>query len=212
MQLSASGESCLYRAFRSGLCSDKKASYGLTCIYQLYFLFVPEAHDHLALMSCTVDDIRYHCTGGGKLACAPSVVHGISQHIAGDKYRIEHSVYHGQGMVLGKHERCHHNFRCVIVNRTASAQQLDGILCSIGIFKIRCGDLRNTLGRDFLGIHVFTKHQRRQNRDLTAGIIAFHIRLRIALRIAFVLCFLQNGIEIRAFFFHFAQDIVRGTV
>ena len=66
----ASGERCCNRIFRSGLCPDEETSLGLADVCQLYFLFVPEAHDHLALMSCTVDDIRYYRAGGGKLTCA----------------------------------------------------------------------------------------------------------------------------------------------
>ena len=53
-------------------------------------------------MSCTVDDIRYYRAGGGKLTCAPSVIHGISQHVAGDKYSIEYTMYHGKRMFFGK--------------------------------------------------------------------------------------------------------------
>ena len=200
----SAGERCLDRIFRSGLCSDEEASPGLADVCQLYFLFVPEAHDHLALMSRTVDDIRYDRTGGGKLTGAPSVIHGISQHIAGDKYGIEHTVYHGKRMLFGKQERCYHNLRSIVINGAASAQQLDGMIRGIGIFEIRRGDLRDALGGNLLGIHIFAEHQGRQDRNLTAGIVAFHIRFRITLRISLVLCFLQHGGKISALFFHFA--------
>lgn len=74
------------------------------------------------------------------------------------------------------------------------------MICGIGIFEIRCCDLSDTFGGNLLGIHIFTEHQGRQNCNLTAGIITFHIRFRIALRIAFVLRFLQNRSKVRTLF------------
>ena len=162
-------------------------------------------------MSCTIHHIRYHCACGGKLSGAPSVIHGVSQHIAVYTDCIKHVVYHIKRMIPADHERGNHSIKSAVL-LLALGKQLDGLSHLTCINKICCCNLRNSLCINIFVFYILSTHQGGKDCNFTACIISFHIRLRISFGIALFLCLLQHIIKICTFLLHFSQNVVSGSV
>ena len=159
----------------------------------------------------TVNDIGYNRACCRQLTCSCSIIHCIPQCIAMYQNTVKYIIYKIKRVLVIDHARCYHG-KIFAVHFFAHGKQLDRIACFFCICKIICSNLCNTLCINILKIYIFTIDQRRKNGDLTTCIITFHICFRIALRIAFVLCFLQHCIKIRTFLFHLGQNVVCCTI
>ena len=80
------------------------------------------------------------------------------------------------------------------------------------IFEIFGSDPGDTLGPYLLPVSLLMRDHRYKDRDLSACIISLDISLGIALRIALLLRFLKNSVEISTFTFHLGKDIICSSV
>ena len=118
-----------------------------------------------------------------------------------DADRVEHPVYHIKGMRLANHKRRHHSV-IFSVFLSAEGKELDGLSAGMSVRKIRRGDFRDSLRVNILIFHGLSAHKGGQNRNFAAGVVSFHIRFRVPLRIALFLGFLQHFFITGAVFFH----------
>ena len=178
---------------------------------KLRILPIPEAHDHFTHMPCAVHHVRYHRAGCGKLSRSSSIIHGVAQHVPVDKDRIKHSVYHRKRMRLADHKGGDLGMPSALL-LPSLCQKLDSHPAGMGIGKIRFRDFSDSFRINILIIYVFSVHKGGKNGNLAAGVIPFHVRLGIALRIALLLGFFQSFLKSGPLLFHFGKDIVGGAV
>ena len=163
-------------------------------------------------MPCTINHISNNCASGGQLSCSPSVIHGITQHIAGDEYGIKHIIYHCKGMLSANHGRCYHGKHLILTDCLAHGKQLYGLARLMGILKVSSAQSCDTLGKYLIRIHIFPHHQGRKDGNFPTCIMAFHVSRRITLSIPLLLRLLQYRGKIGSLFIHLAQDIIGGSV
>ena len=184
---------------------------GIVEIIKRELLLSPINRDRLALVHHFVHHISNDSAGRRELSCSASVEHGVTQHISMNENRIENAVHAVERIVRSQKERRHHG-KIVPLQLATVGQKFDRHTQSFRVTDIGCGDLRDTLGVDILVIHLLIKSQGGKDSDLPAGIITFHIRLRIALRITQSLSLLQHIVKIGTLLNHFRQDVICGSV
>ena len=96
----------------------------------------------------------------------------------------------------------------MIIMTFAGRDQFDRHFQFLCVKHIFLCDLCDTFCINILKINLLPGDERRKDRDLAAGIISFHIRFRIALRIAVVLSLFQDLIIISPFIKHLTEHIV----
>ena len=128
-----------------------------------------------------------------------------------DKHRVKRILDRGQGVLRRDQHRMNLYLNAVpIVPR--HAQKLDLIAELMGIADILRGNLRDSLGVNLGEGHTGVKRQAGHNRDLSARVVAFHIRGGIRLGITQLRGLGQRLLVIHAFVGHFAQNIIGGAV
>ena len=120
-----------------------------------------------------------------------------------DHDRIKYIVDTEQRAVTVDHHRAYHRI-VFVADPLAGCQQFDGRAKCFRIPDIRRSDVCDSLGIDFLKIHMMTECQRRKNRDLSAGIPALDICCRVSLRIAEFLRILQHILKLGTVTCHLA--------
>ena len=158
-------------------------------------------------MDRSIYNIGYNCTCGRKFTCAGTIKHYFAKHITCYRNRIKHTIYAIQWLRGIYHLRSHHSIY-IISNFFACTKNFDRCIDLLCIFKIFRCDLGNTFCINILIINLLTICQRRQNGNLTAGIVTFHICRRIFFCISEFLGLFQDNIKIRPFFCHFRQNKV----
>ena len=105
------------------------------------------------------------------------------------KNRIEYSVYAVKRIISIHKMRSHHCDHAVI-RHTAGSKQLDRFLHRFCIGDLCRRNFCDALCINIRKINAFSISKGRKDRDLAAGIMPLHIRFRIPLRIALLLCIL----------------------
>ena len=94
----------------------------------------------------------------------------------------------------------------------AGRQKFDGHSHFLCVHHIFSRHFCNAFCIDIFEVHLLAGDQRRKDRDLPAGVIAFHIRLRIALRIPFILRLFEDLVIVRALVKHLCEHIICRSV
>ena len=115
-------------------------------------------------------------------------------------------------MFSGKHKGRYHGGQLSVFLYLRHCQQSDlPSLCS-GEFEICQRNPADPLCMNFSGFHCLSRSQCRKDRRLTASVMSFHIRLRIALRISQLLSLLQDLVIIRLLRLHSGKDVIGGAI
>ena len=128
-------------------------------------------------------NIRNDSACGRELSGSASVEHGSAQHVALYQNAVKYIIYGIQRMILSDHDRCDPCVNLIAVH-AAGSKQLHGSSKLICILEIHIGNLRDALSTDILIVYFFSGCHCCKDRDLSAGIIALYICLRIAFCIA----------------------------
>ena len=148
-----------------------------------------------------VDHVGDDGAGRGKLSRAASIVHGITQGVAADKDGVKHIVHAVKRIFLPDQERGHHGV-IFPIHLSDAGKQLDELVHFMRVKEVLAGDFRDSFRVDLFVTGGFSCHEGGENGNLAAGVIALHIRFGIAFRVALLLCFLQAGLKVTAFFRH----------
>ena len=158
-------------------------------------------------MSCAVHHIGNHRARRRQLSRPAAIIHGISQHIPVHIHGIKNIVHTVKRMLPGDQKRRNHCEKSLL-RIPAQCQKFYRLVHLFRIFKISRGNPGNSLRIDILIVHVFSRHEGRENRNLPAGVVPLHVSLRISLRVAFILRLLQYLVKIDAFLVHLCENIV----
>ena len=151
----------------------------------MYLKFFASPADLLRLIAKTDrgDHVADNRAGGRELSGSASVEHGGSEHVSDYLDPVKY-IGHSVQRIFGIHkDRCNLKIHLSVTVYTRS-EELDRRSHAGRIAGIQPGDLCNSLRRDLLVIDFFSGNNCGQDRDLSAGVVAFNIRLRIALRVA----------------------------
>ena len=154
-----------------------------------------------------VHHVGHHRAGSGQLACTASIEHHVAQHVSLGENRVEHAVHAVERMHLVDQEGRYHGEELSVL-LLAHGQQLHGPAQLFRVLDILRRDLCDAFRVNILKIYLAAADQGGQDGDLPAGVVAFHIRLRIALRVALCLGVLKRRVEINAAVAHFRQNII----
>ena len=91
-------------------------------------------------------------------------------------------------------------------------QQLDEQVHFLRVQEVLMGDLRDAFRMDLLIADGLSRHEGSQDGDLAAGVVPFHIRFGIALRIALFLGLLQAFLKAASVLGHMGEDVIGGPV
>ena len=135
------------------------------------------------MMVCVLDcfhNVCDNCTGGWQFAGTASVEHGSSKHISFYHDPVEYIIHGIQRVVFSDHDRCYPGMNLFSVHAAGTKQLYRGskLVC---ILKVHICDFGNTFCADVLVVYFFSCCHRCEDRDLTAGIVAFYVCLWVAL-------------------------------
>ena len=159
----------------------------------------------------SLNDVRHNRAGCWKLSCPASIEHGGSQHISLYHDPVKHIIDRIQGIILLDHHRSNKGIN-LASRHTAGAKKLHRGPHLFRIFEINIRDPGNPLRINILKVHFPSSCHGCQNGNLSAGVMSFHVSLRVAFRISQVLRFLQGVLKGFTLFIHLGKNKVGGSV
>ena len=151
----------------------------------------------LVLMLACLHHVRENRTCGREFARAAAVKHGRAEEITLNHNAVVDTVHRVERILIAEEQREHAD-RDLISGKLRRTDKLNRSSELGRIAEVRAVNLRNALGVYILKVHLFARHERRKNRNLTAGVMSLDIRLRIPLRIAETLCIRKHIAELSA--------------